>query len=127
MAEIIKVKISFDPEANIPLDIPNEVRAPRKSIIQWNIVGIRKGWPRLDRYRDGIIFTIYFEDESPFGWKRQFRQVYEEIFYPRPFPDTIRLAEDVADRIGDFKYGISVSDASSGEILYDEDPYLKIF
>lgn len=129
MAETIKINMNFSLEQKMSLDIPEEIRAPIGSIIQWNILGFNKQIDdRSFFWRNGLIFTLYFSDDSPFRWKRQFIQLHGEPYYFPYYPSKIiRFAEDVADEKGDFKYGIKITDGQSDETLFDEDPRLIIF
>lgn len=129
MAEIYRVNIKFSSQSEKLLKIPETIRVPQFSIIQWNIVGLNKNLIEDSKFwRKGLIFTIYFDDKTPFRWKRQFVQVHDEPhFYPN-FPNRmLRLAEDSADEKGDYKYGVRVSEAESDETLYDEDPLIIVY
>lgn len=130
MAELIKVNIDIsERQEKLILKIPETIKVPVGSIVQWNIIGLDKRFnepPML--WRRGLIFTLYFSGKSPFRWKRQFVQLHQD---PRFFPyypsNIVRLAEDIADEKGDFKYGVKVTDGESDETLIDEDPYLIVF
>jgi hypothetical protein len=129
MAEIIRINISLNQHRQNLLTIPKEIRVPQFSVVQWNIVGLDKYYIKTDLIRRrGVIFTLYFDKETPFRWKRQFVQIHKN---PRYLPDyssrVLRLAEDVADEKGNYKYGVRVSDAEQNETLYDEDPILIVY
>jgi hypothetical protein len=126
MAEIIKIDIELTTERQQLIKIPEIIEAPKGSIVQWNIKNFeefRKNW---DRPFGSLIFTLYFENKSPFKWKRTFIQLFDSplgLYYSK----IIRLAEDVADKKGDYKYGVSLFDAEQNEPVYDEDPILRVF
>lgn len=128
MAEIIRINIPLSPQGEKLLTIPEKINVPLFSVVQWNIIGLDKYYFQTDLRRRGLIFTLYFDKETPFRWKRQFVQIHED---PRFFPHypnrVLRLAEDVADEKGSFKYGIRVSEAEQNETLYDEDPILIVY
>lgn len=121
MAEIITINVDFSNQER-KLIIPERIEVNQFSVVQWNIRNFNR---YVDFERDGLIFTLYFENESPFRWKRRFVQTGLYTLYP--FRDSlIRLAEDSADEKGDFKYGVKVENAYSNETLFDEDPYLIV-
>jgi hypothetical protein len=107
------------------LSIPESIEVPQFSIVQWNIINFEKYREKTHRLERSLIFTLYFDKDSPFNWKRNFVQLYDFPFGPF-YPKTIRLAEGVADVKGEFKYGVSVFDAEQNEPVYDEDPILKV-
>lgn len=80
----------------------------------------------LHRPFGSLIFTLYFDNKSSFKWKRTFIQLFDPHFGPY-YSKTIRLADDVADKKGDFKYDVSVFDTEQNEPVYDEDPLLRVF
>jgi hypothetical protein len=126
MAEIFTINIELTFEGQKLLKIPELIEVPKGSIVQWNIKSFEEYKHILNRPFGSLIFTLYFENKSPFKWKRTFIQLFDthfESFYPKTF----RLADDVADKKGDFKYGVSVFDAEQNEPVYDEDPLLRVF
>lgn len=126
MVETFKVNIEFNPKGKKLLVIPEKITVPLYSVVQWNIIGIDKHYFETN-LRAGLIFTLYFNGESPFMWKRQFVQIHESRHFFPDFPSKIlRLAEDVAEKKGDYKYGVSISEAENDETLYDEDPYISV-
>lgn len=128
MAEIFRVNIEFTGDRERLLRIPEKITVPQFSIVQWNIVKTGKYIFESALWRRGLIFTIYFNDKSPFSWKRQFVQIREDqLLKPNYASIIIRLAEDVADEKGDFKYGVRVDESGFNEQLYDEDPFLIIY
>lgn len=126
MAEIIKINIEVTSERQRLLLIPEKIEVPQFSIVQWNINDFDRYLYKARGRFESLIFTLYFDGNSPFIWKRQFVQLYDPQFGPF-YAKTIRLAEDVADEKGDFKYGISVFDTEKNEPIYDEDPYLIVY
>lgn len=130
MAEIIKVNIEIsEQQEKLSLKIPEITKVPVGSIVQWNIIGFAKLYkvPPIF-WRRGLIFTIYFSKKSPFSWRRQFIQLHQEgRFFPYYLSNLVRLAEDFADEKGDYKYGIKVNDGTTGDEVFDEDPYLIVF
>lgn len=130
MAELIKVNIEFsEQQEKLILKIPERIKVPLGSIVQWNIIGLNKHDNQLLLHQSkGLIFTLYFSDKSPFRWKRQFIQLHSPLLNFSYHPNSIvRLAEEIADERGDFKYGVRVTDGLSDETLFDEDPYLIVF
>ncbi len=131
MAEIIKIDLAFNLDGDVNggklLTIPEKITVPQFSVVQWNIKNFEEYKELTHRYRRSLIFTIYFEKESPFYWKRNFVQLYDfpfGHFYPY---NNIRLAESVAEKNGDYKYGVSIQDAEQNETLFDEDPIISVF
>ena len=128
MAEIFRVNIEFTGDREKLLRIPEKIEVPQYSILQWNIVNLDKYYFESEFWRRGLVFTIYFSDKSPFPWKRQFVQLREDPRILPYYPNRIiRLAEEVANEKGDFKYGVKVDEGESNEPLYDEDPFLIVF
>lgn len=127
MAETIIINIEISEDREKLLKIPERTRVPVNSVVQWNIVGLDKYFDSPEFRRRGLIFTLYFSDKTPFGWKRQFIQLHDPHFFPFYPNRIIRLAEDVADEKGDFKYGVRVTEAETDEQLYDEDPFLIVY
>jgi len=128
MAEIIKINVEITEQGDKLLRISERTRVPQNSIVQWNIIGLHKYFNRPKFGRGGgLIFTLYFSDTTPFRWKRQFIQLYDSYIFPHYPYSVIRLAEDVADEKGDFKYGVSITESASEKILYDEDPRLIVY
>lgn len=127
MAEIFRINIEFNLDSQKILKIPEEIRVPQNGIVQWNITNLNESFFELNFRTRGIIFTLYFEEASPFLWKRQFVQTNDDPRFYRYVPQTLRLAEEVAEKKGSYKYGVRVSDANSDETLYDEDPILIVY
>ena len=121
MAEIVTINVDFSDQQR-KLIIPEKIEVKQFSIVQWNVRNINR---YLDFEREGLIFTLYFENESPFQWKRSFIQIGPTFFYPYR-NNIIRLAEDSADKKGDYKYGVKIESAHNNETLFDEDPYLIV-
>ncbi|MFN8333948.1 MAG: hypothetical protein U0U09_02400 [Cyclobacteriaceae bacterium] len=128
MADIIKINIEFTPQRERLLIIPDKIEVKLGSIVQWNLVGLKRYYRDSGFFRRGMVITLYFNDQSPFRWKRQFVQIYgEPPFFP-PYPSNlVRLAEDAADEKGEYKYGVKVDDAGSNETIYDDDPFLIVY
>jgi len=126
MAEIFTINIELTTERQKLLKIPELIEVPKGSIVQWNIKNFEEFRHNWHRPFGSLIFTLYFENKSPFKWKRTFIQLFDPHFGPY-YSKTIRLADDVADKKGDFKYGVSVFDAEQNEPVYDEDPLLRVF
>lgn len=121
MAEIVTINVDFS-EQQRKLIIPEKIEVKQFSVVQWNVRNMHR---YLDFERLGLIFTLYFENESPFQWKRNFIQIGPTFFYPYR-DNIIRLAEDSADKKGDYKYGVKIESAHNNETLFDEDPYLIV-
>jgi hypothetical protein len=126
MAEIFRINIEFNFGQQKLLKIPEEISVPQNTIVQWNITNLDEFFFESNLWRRGTIFTLYFDDTSPFFWKRQFVQTNNDPRFYR-YPQTLRLAEEVADKKGNYKYGVRVSQADSDETLYDEDPILIVY
>jgi hypothetical protein len=126
MAEIFTIDIELTSERQKLLKIPELIEVPKGSIVQWNIKNFEEYRHKLHRPSGSLIFTLYFENKSPFKWKRTFIQLFDPHFGPY-YSKTIRLADDVADKKGDYKYGVNVFDAELNEPVYDEDPILRVF
>ncbi|MFE3872142.1 hypothetical protein ACFX5F_13010 [Flavobacterium sp. ZS1P70] len=122
MAEIVTINVDFS-EHERKLIIPEKIEVKQFSIIQWNV---QNAYRHLDFEKESLIFTLYFENESPFQWKRNFVQIGLPFFFPYQTNEIIRLAEDSADKKGDYKYGVKIESANSKETLFDEDPYLIV-
>lgn len=76
-------------------------------------VGTRVAW-RLRADRE-LLWTVYFDHGTPFD-----TTVGEVI------AESADLVLGTADRIGDYKYGVRVTDPQSNEVLGDDDPYLTV-
>lgn len=127
MAEIFRVDIQFHPQQESLLIIPEEIKVPQFSVVQWNIIGPDKYFFEHNFWRRGLIFTLYFDKESPFRWKRQFVQVHEDPrFYPNYPTRLLRLAEDVTDEKGNYRYAVTVSNAEDNEALYEAGKMLVV-
>jgi hypothetical protein len=126
MAELIKINIEVNSSEEKLLSIPQRIEVPQFSVVQWNISDYGDYLYESNQRRRSLIFTLYFEDKSPFSWKRKFIQLYHPYFILY-YSTIIRLAEDVVDVKGDFKYGVSVFDADQNSQVYDDDPYLKVY
>ncbi len=126
MAELFTIDIELTSNREKLLKIPELIEVPKNSIVQWNIKDFEEYRRKMDRPFRSLIFTLYFENKSPFNWKRTFIQLFDPHFGPY-YSRTIRLAEEVATKKGDFKYGVSVFDAEINEPVYDEDPLLRVF
>ena len=103
--------------------IPESVRVPRGTIVQWEINPPPLGYAY--RRRPPLEFQVYFPKKSPFEWNIFNKEITG--FSPLIIPKRIILAEGVAGTLGDYKYGIQVLEKDSDRILDDEDPYLIIF
>jgi hypothetical protein len=134
MAEIIKVDLNLNFEVDRDnvflkqekiLTIPEIVQVPQFAVVQWNIKNFEEYRMRTHRNERSLIFTIYFDKESPFDWKRNFVQLYDFPFGPF-YANNVRLAEGVAEKKGDYKYGISIFDANQNEEIFDEDPIVRV-
>jgi hypothetical protein len=123
MTEIFTIDVKLTSDEKKLLEIPEIITVPRGSIVRWNIRSFEESMYRYS-FSPSLIFTLYFENKSPFGWKRVFIQ--PDISF-RHYPKIIRLAEDIADEKGDYKYGVNVFDAEQNKIIYDEDPILRVF
>lgn len=133
MAEIIKIDLTLNFERERDnvfskqdrmLTIPEIVQVPQFAVVQWNIKNFEEYRMRT-RNKRNLIFTIYFDKESPFDWKRNFVQLYDFPFGPF-YAKNVKLAESVAERKGDYKYGISIFDADQNEEIFDEDPIIRV-
>lgn len=126
MAEIISIDIEVNSNREKLLTIPERIEAPQFSIVQWNVKDFDQYLYKVHSPFRSLIFTLYFNAESPFSWKRNFIQLYDPHFGPF-YSKVIRLAEDVVGVKGDFKYGVSVFNVDQNETIFDDDPYLKVF
>lgn len=122
MSEIYIINIEWMPNRQKLLEIPEIIEVPRGTVVQWNI-NKNKNFEPFIAFKN-LIFTLYFSNKSPFYWKRTFIQLNEPQLNNSQI---IRLAEDVADKKGDYKYGVSIFDTNRNETLYDEDPILRVF
>jgi len=141
MPEIININVEINLESEKILRVQERIRVPKNSSVIWNV---KFSWNFFEelyfspkwRLRKGLIFTVYFSQETPFEWKRESLRL--PSFRPLPpFPPIFRLfrleteeisiAEGVAEKEGEFKYGIKVSEVGNDEPIYDEDPYLIVF
>jgi hypothetical protein len=76
-------------------------------------VGTKVAW-RLRADRE-LQWTVYFDHGTPFD-----SNVGEVI------AESADLVLGTADRIGDYKYGVRVTDPQSNSVLGDDDPYLMV-
>jgi len=125
MTKKFVVNIEFNPRNEKMLIIPNEIRVPIESVIQWNIIGLDKFSFERTLWRKGLNFTLYFNDGTPFPWEKQSVKINDNA-HLKP-NSKFRLAKEVAERRGEFKYGVKITEALNNTTLYDEDPIIKIF
>lgn len=131
MAEVFNINVDFTSVTGKLLWIPELIRVPRGSIVAWNLrINLSS---RAPIFRDGLKFTVYFREDSPFDWKRESLRLPPSRFFRPigPFSSNIKeeveIAEGRAENIGEYKYGIRVSAGSNDESIYDEDPYIYVF
>ncbi len=124
-SEIYRIDIQLSANVQLIPKIPERMEVPQGAVVQWNLMVPKDD---LDSFfiRRSVIFTLYFSNLSPFAWKRQFVQTPLRLF-PIRSPRILRLAEDVADVKGDYKYGVNAVDGNSGEQLFDDDPLLIVY
>lgn len=122
MAEIFNIDITGIDDQH-KLLMPKRIEVPLGSIIQWNIKDFNDNFKMPCNFHNGLIFTLYFENFSPFSWKRKFIQ----IFNSNTFPKTIRIADDLVERKGEFKYGVNVVSSNLNQTIIDEDPLLIVY
>lgn len=92
-----------------------------------------------------LLWQVHFRERRPFGQESRTLEVTTQLIDPRAFRETsgdvlgsLSLSEDVAfahrgvtqpqlaERPGDYKYDLSVQDASTGEQIGDDDPMLFV-
>ena len=129
MAELFKIDIEFNPFAEKPIIVvPEEISIPLNSQILWRIKKIDHSVFREMKFNKGVSFSIYFDDnKTPFKWrgkKRRLRnKTFSKSFYIK---NNMALAMGTANKIGDFKYSVSVTQID-GDFTYDDDPYIHIY
>lgn len=90
---------------------PETFSVPRGRHVVWSFFRA-EGMPRLR-------FNVYFDGDSPFPWKSI--QLEENIS-----PQLANSLSARAETPGEYKYGIRVEDAVTGQLIEDEDPYLLV-
>lgn len=128
MAETYRIDVELKLDSKKLIILPERIEVPKNSIIEWNIKDFEEFYIRRKYYRTGLLFNIYFDNESPFSWKKESLRLYGDPLFP-PFYDrgSIKIAEGIAENKGDFKYGIKVIEIGNSDPIYDEDPYILVF
>jgi hypothetical protein len=131
MAEPAKIKVEFRVDRG--LTIPEDISVPLHTQIEWEITDMNVNQSTRRFAGKGLEFHIYFPQSTPFNWYNQSTR----MDYTRPIssggqafqlaPKQQLLALGVAEEVGDFKYGIRVTDGSNGQELYDEDPWIHVY
>jgi hypothetical protein len=149
MPEPILINVEVNLESKKMIRVEERIRVPKNSSVIWNLKLPEHffeelyylKWTNQRRVQNGLIFTVYFENETPFQWKREslrfpsnrpipasiLDNIYELYNRDQPERQEFLIAEGVAEKTGDFKYGIKVSEVGNDEPIYDEDPYLVVF
>jgi hypothetical protein len=75
-----------------------------------------------------LIFTVYFNKQSPFNWNSETFRTYGGPIYPPDFyEEKITIAEGIADKKGEYKYGVRLQRINEPEPIYDEDPFIIVY
>lgn len=133
MAESIKIKVEFRPGLEKKLLIPEKIQAHVGDNIRWQL-SIKEPFHYPPDYR--IRFQVYFSKDSPFKWNIESLQIIGFPFAPYFEGEITDLASGVAEKPGDYKYGIKVvrlktrveinNTEEEEELIEDDDPYLSI-
>ena len=128
MAETYRIDIEFRPDSDKKLIIPETIRVPQNSVIEWSIKELDEISYNKTYYRTGLIFTVYFNKKSPFDWKKESLRIYGDPLFPPFYPfRQVKLAEGVAEIKGSYKYGVKVAEPGNSEPIYDEDPTIIVY
>lgn len=134
MAENIQIEVKFDPKnKESTFGLPDRVRVEKGSTIEWVIkdsIVMEDVLFRPRSFRQGVIFTLYFEKTTPFQWKTESLRIMDKFpsFYDKKFP--IRIAKGKAENIGDHKYGLklfSLKNEDKDKPDFDDDPLLIVY
>ena len=129
MAKIFEVNIELRHPGKEVRIKPYRIEVPLYSSIEWNIIYFEPDKWNFDALKRGLIYTVYFRKDSPFFWNRKSLHVEGVPRFSQSFPEmlTMKLAVGEAEKKGDYKYGVRISEDENDEVLYDEDPYIYVF
>jgi hypothetical protein len=131
MEQTTKIDIKFSIDKGF--EIPQHIRIPVNSQIEWNIIDMNVNQSSKLFNENGLKFELYFQKKTPFNWiKKSTNLIYEQSSnygsYGYQFQTKIQqLAAGIVSEKGDFKYGVKVNQINSSDLLYDEDPWLHVF
>ena len=120
------VEIQFTPNSEKRITYPETTILPLESEVKWAVTLEAPALAELLVH--GLIFSIYFTNDSPFSWVEQstrFKMTNADFFDPRR-TTRVNIASGVATEKGTFKYGIKVTLVGSSVPIADDDPYLII-
>lgn len=134
MAETIQIEVKFNPENRERVfGLPNRIEVEKGDTIEWIIKDsseLKKISLQLRKNRNGVKFTLYFENTTPFEWKTESLRMLNgfSISYLIKLP--IKIATSIAEKKGDHKYGLKLvylENENKDEPDFDDDPYLKVY
>ena len=129
-----QIYLDFDLNSENPLVLPEKVEVPLYTIIEWtissmvNLEDFIRGNPK---FRSGLSLTVYFETESPFEWKKESLKIIGDPLYYSFLSKTskeyfFKIADGIAEKKGEFKYGLKASQLGEDEPEYDVDPIIIV-
>jgi hypothetical protein len=119
MARVVRIDIKFDPYSNNnKIRVKERVIVPLGATIVWSILTTNKGYFQYER----INFEIYFQNYSPFRWLNQIKSIKASY----KMRSSIELARAIANKEGEYKYGLKATDKRTESLIYEEDPYLIV-
>lgn len=120
MANTVTVNVVFDPELrDKKILIPEEIIVKKGDKINWVLI---TQYLRRNELNN-LLFELYFDAESPFNWN-----IGRALIDANSVPDgeIQELAIGIAEREGEYKYGVRAINRDNDEVIYDEDPYLIV-
>lgn len=111
------MRISVEFDANRGFSYPMYAKVKSGNVVSWNFRSI-SFLPRWLRW------TIYFPYDNPF--KGSEPQIITAETIRGGSRHIGRTATFIAVEPGEYKYGIKLQEAESGETLGDDDPYLLV-
>lgn len=124
-SQVRALNIKYQPRSTKQLLIPKKIRAAQNTNIVWKIKNFDYKYLRKNFLESGLVFTVYFDKDSPFDWDRKDKVIYGDPIHSKE-PNTIIIAEGIAENKGTFKYGIKITDINN-EPIYDDDPLIIVF
>lgn len=134
MAENIQIEVKFNPEnKESTFGLPYRIEVEKGDTIEWIIKDpfeLEKIFRQLRKNRNGVKFTLYFQETTPFEWKTESVRILNGFPPYYPFKLPIKIATGIAEKKGDHKYGlklVSLENENKDEPDFDDDPYLRVY
>lgn len=133
MADNTQIEVKFDyKNRESPFGLPRTTEVKRGSRVEWvikDLIVLEEIYFSKRKFRNGIKFTLYFENSSAFEWRSESLLIVGFPPYFRPLY-SIQIASGIAENEGDHKYGlklVSSDGEKESEPEYDDDPFLRVY